>query len=133
MVKRLLSFFYLLPQLWRALSQDRDQVDIKSRKVKISPYFRGKPELNPELCRGCGLCERDCPAFALELERENRDRYRLILYQDRCAYCGQCEASCSFKAIKLGNEISTGAADKEEFKEILVDRISDLPKQNNNK
>jgi hydrogenase-4 component H len=125
MLERLRSFFYLVPELWRAFSRRKEASRARSDNIQISPYFRGKPELDPELCRGCGVCVRDCPAYALELEREDRERFRLVLYQDRCAYCGQCEASCDFEAIKLGNKIAVGAAEREDFVEVLVDHLDD--------
>lgn len=54
-----------------------------------------KIEINPELCKGCGLCQRNCPVNAIE--GEGRDKR--VINQDKCIKCGTCIASCPFKAI----------------------------------
>ena len=54
-----------------------------------------KITINPEKCKGCGLCQRNCPVNAIEGEaREVR-----TINQDKCIKCGTCLTSCPFKAI----------------------------------
>ena len=89
--------------------------------------------IDPVLCTGCGLCVRDCPAFALELEHgssaqsasKGREKFRLIHYHDRCAYCGQCEASCRFGAIVLNNDFVPASPSRDELRQVMVDRDSE--------
>ena len=51
--------------------------------------------INAEKCKGCGLCQRNCPVRAIEGEaRETRK-----INQDKCIKCGTCITSCPFKAI----------------------------------
>ncbi len=83
----------------------------------MPPYFRGKVTVEPALCTGCGACVRDCPAFALELEREGRERFRLIHYHDRCAYCGQRQDVCRQGAIRLTSEYVPAAAGRDALRE----------------
>ena len=90
--------------------------------AELPEGYRGRVVIREENCRGCGLCVRDCPAFALELEREGRDAYRLIYHPERCAYCGQCELSCNFDAIYLSNEFVPGEPNRENLSVVLVDR-----------
>ena len=55
-----------------------------------------KIEIDPELCKSCGLCQRNCPVNAIEGElREKR-----TINQDKCIKCGTCIKSCPFHAIK---------------------------------
>lgn len=55
-----------------------------------------KITIDQELCKGCGLCQRNCPVEAIEGEaREKR-----TINQDKCIKCGTCIATCPFKAIK---------------------------------
>ena len=114
---RLHSLIYLLPELWRTLFRRPITVRFPFAPVELPPYFRGKVTITPALCRGCGLCVRDCPASALKLERESPEKFRLIHYHDRCAYCGQCEASCNYGAIVLTNEFTSATADRRALRE----------------
>ncbi len=122
---RLHSLVYLLPQLWRTLFTRPITVRYPFGPLELPPYFRGRVVIDIDLCRGCGLCVRDCPAFALELERESdtlgpskgRDQFRLIHYHDRCAYCGQCQDVCRYEAIWLTSEYVPAAADRDALRE----------------
>ncbi|MBC8447287.1 MAG: 4Fe-4S binding protein [Chloroflexi bacterium] len=122
---RLHSLVYLLPQLWRTLFTRPITVRYPFAPLELPPYFRGRVVINIDLCRGCGLCVRDCPAFALELERESdtlspskgHDKFQLIHYHDRCACCGQCQDVCRYEAIWLTSEYVPAAADRDVLRE----------------
>ncbi|RKY29966.1 MAG: 4Fe-4S dicluster domain-containing protein [Candidatus Omnitrophota bacterium] len=46
----------------------------------ISTDSRGRPVVNPEICRGCGLCEENCPVpgeAAIRVSNEGERRYYL--------------------------------------------------------
>ena len=54
-----------------------------------------KITIDPEKCKGCGLCQKHCPVEAIEGEaREKR-----VINQDKCIKCGTCLANCPFHAI----------------------------------
>ena len=121
---RLRSLIYLLPELGRTLLTRRATVRYPFAPLELPPCFRGKVTIEPTLCTGCGLCVRDCPAFALELHRENRDAFRLIHYQDRCAYCGQCQDSCRLGAVRLVDEFVQAAPRRDALTQVVVERIA---------
>lgn len=126
-MSRLRSLLYLLPQFWRTLFTRPITVRYPFAPLELPFHFRGKVTIDPALCRGCGACVRDCPAFALELEREDRERFRLIHYRDRCAYCGQCAASCQFGAIALINEFVHAAPQRDTLSQVMVEQGNDVP------
>ncbi len=143
-MSRLHSLVYLLPELWRTLFTRPITVRYPFGPLELPPYFRGKVIIEPTLCTGCGACVRDCPAFALELERKSdalnkaeelalskaeglvlskaegskgHEEFRLIHYHDRCAYCGQCQDVCRQGAIRLTSEYVPAAADRDALRE----------------
>ena len=52
--------------------------------------------IDPELCKGCTKCARNCPVGAIEGTVRNPHH----IDQSKCIKCGACLNSCPFKAIK---------------------------------
>ncbi len=54
-----------------------------------------KITIDEEKCKGCGLCQKNCPVNAID--GEGRDKR--IINQEKCIKCGTCITSCPFHAI----------------------------------
>ena len=54
--------------------------------------------INPELCVGCTLCARNCPADAIVGERKSPH----FIDTGKCIKCGACKDRCKFNAISVG-------------------------------
>ena len=52
-------------------------------------------EIDPEACKGCGICLKNCPAEAISGER----REPHVIDQEKCTYCGTCLEKCPFTAV----------------------------------
>ena len=53
-------------------------------------------KINPELCKGCSLCSRQCPAGAIS----GQIKSPFVIDQDKCIKCGACQSACKFNAIE---------------------------------
>ena len=52
--------------------------------------------IDPEKCKGCSLCSKNCPVGAIHGELKSP----FEIDQDKCIKCGVCIAKCPFKAIE---------------------------------
>jgi NAD-dependent dihydropyrimidine dehydrogenase PreA subunit len=59
------------------------------------------PEIDRELCTGCGDCVAVCPAGVLALEKG----HAVMAHAEDCQYCGDCEELCPYGAIARAFEI----------------------------
>ena len=52
-------------------------------------------EIDPEACKGCGICLKNCPVDAITGER----REPHTIDQEKCSLCGACLEKCPFTAV----------------------------------
>lgn len=57
-----------------------------------------KPHIISELCKGCGVCMKKCPANAISGEKKMPHS----IDEKLCIKCGACVSSCKFNAIAIG-------------------------------
>lgn len=80
----------------------------------------GLPEVNADICSGCGACVKACPRNVIELRNKGkRDRrvYVSCINKDKgavakkacgaaCIGCGKCAKVCKFDAITVENNVA---------------------------
>ena len=52
--------------------------------------------IDPDLCKGCTKCARNCPVDAIS----GKVKELHVIDQDKCIKCGACMTACSFGAIR---------------------------------
>lgn len=67
-----------------------------SRRGKLSQHSDCSPQINPDKCKRCGLCQKICPVKCIE-EKEGR----FVINEKNCIGCAQCIAICPWGAIKI--------------------------------
>ncbi len=77
--------------------RDEYEEHVKDKKCRANECkAMSKITINPDLCKGCGLCQKNCPVGAIEGEGPGTKR---TINQEKCIKCGTCIRSCPFKAI----------------------------------
>jgi hypothetical protein len=86
-----------------------------TRRGKLSQHSTIRPEINEELCRGCGTCLSWCHFNALTIQPASNKAW---INPELCAGCGECILSCPENAVKL-NWNESGAYVQEKMVEHL--------------
>lgn len=59
--------------------------------------------IDPELCKGCGICKKECPNEAIVIENKK------AVIRENCASCGVCTRVCPFQAATRNIDLKQGA------------------------
>jgi len=119
-LRKLFKQSYLLLEMIRTITNPPVTIKYPFGKLSLPSGFRGKVVMDSELCIGCGQCVRDCPCFALSMERQKKNSFQIFYSPSNCAFCGQCELSCKYGAIRLINQFVPAVSDTELLTEELV-------------
>ena len=58
------------------------------------------PWINSSTCTGCGICEQNCPANAIEVHEQ-----KAVLNQEVCIHCGICHSVCPQDTVRHDSEL----------------------------
>ena len=67
-----------------------------SRAGKMDQHSSGKPSIDPEMCRGCARCTRECGSNAIQMVDK-----KAVIDENLCTGCGRCIGACAFDAISI--------------------------------
>lgn len=82
--------------------------------VKPPENLRGRLEIDPMKCIGCGGCVRICPSRLIEI-KDIDDSRTVMFHTGRCIYCGRCASVCPEKAIRITHEFELATDNKEDL------------------
>ena len=72
-----------------------------SRAGKKDQHCNGKPIIDPEKCRGCKRCLKECANDGLRFDEATG---KMTLNADNCVGCGRCIGACNFDAIDFAQD-----------------------------
>lgn len=73
-----------------------------SRAGKKDQHSSGKAQIDPNLCRGCRKCQKECANGGLVFNPEAKK----MTVSANCMGCGRCLGSCNFDAISFAEEVA---------------------------
>ena len=77
--------------------RDEYEAHIKEKRCPAGQCQKLKQiVIDPELCKGCSKCARQCPVNAIE--GKIKEPFKIDL--SKCIRCGSCISACAFNAIK---------------------------------
>ncbi len=96
----------MFSDIWQSLWQRPVTQKYPFERTAVPERLRGKLHYNSEKCTGCALCNKDCPANAIEIITIDKKEKRFVMkyHADRCTYCAQCLESCRFSCLNLSDE-----------------------------
>jgi len=83
------------------LNQFRDTMNLPPQFFDISPSYREYPEVDEDLCIGCGACLDECPIGAIQLKETEDKEIRSNIMPTHCCGCSTCTIYCVRSAIKV--------------------------------
>ncbi len=91
-----------------------------SRAGKTEQHSGGKPDINPELCRGCRKCQKECANEGLKFDAAGK---KMSVNQVNCVGCGRCLGACNFDAIEFNDSAANEMLNRRmaEYTKAVVD------------
>lgn len=74
-----------------------------SRAGKKDQHCNGQAIIDPEKCRGCKRCLRECANDGLVYDEVNK---KMTINADNCVGCGRCIGACNFDAIDFAHNVA---------------------------
>ena len=104
-----------LREAWICIKAGRVTLPYPFQPHDPAPGFRGKIQVDPDLCFGCGGCANVCPAGVIVMNDRDQHTRVMEFFWQRCTYCGRCAEVCPEDAIAMSQEFETATAKPEDM------------------
>ena len=86
--------------------------------------LRGRVEIDPALCVGCGTCVHVCAAGAINISKfEDGSGFEITVWRNSCCLCAQCRHYCPTKAVTLSNDWHSAHRATEKYTQITRAKV----------
>lgn len=86
--------------------------------------LRGRVEIDPDLCLGCGTCVHVCAAGAINISKfADGSGFEITVWRNSCCLCAQCRHYCPTKAITLSNDWHSAHRATEKYTQITRAKV----------
>ena len=86
--------------------------------------LRGRVEIDPTLCVGCGTCVHVCAAGAINISKfEDGSGFEITVWRNSCCLCAQCRHYCPTKAVTLSNDWHSAHRATEKYTQITRAKV----------
>ena len=102
----------LLPEAARCFVRKPATVLYPKERLPVPEGLRGIPVVDTEVCIGCKICARQCPAAAIEMVDVGAKAPRPAFHYDICIFCAVCAEVCPKKAITMTPEFEVASTDR---------------------
>lgn len=106
--------FKITKTLFKSLAGKPATVRYPYEKPRIYERTRGHIDIDIDACIHCGICQRRCPANAIEVSKPNLS---WSIERMRCVQCNSCVEVCPKKCLTMSNTYTapTGEPVKDVF------------------
>ncbi len=73
---------------------------MKTGLKKVTTYEAELPKVKEDKCSHCGMCARNCPYFAIDMNEKKIPEFNA----EKCFRCGLCASKCPVKAIEFKHQ-----------------------------
>ena len=86
--------------------------------------LRGRVEIDPDLCLGCGTCVHVCAVGAINISKfADGSGFEITVWRNSCCLCAQCRHYCPTKAITLSNDWHSAHRATEKYTQITRAKV----------
>lgn len=84
-------------------------------KQELDDNFRGKHQFCIDKCLGCGICQKVCPANAINIIKNDNKVVEYVIDYSKCIFCGNCAEYCTKNAISMGKDYELASDNKNDL------------------
>lgn len=92
------------------IKQKKRTIKYPSKKILMPRPYRGKPEINENLCTKCESCIKCCPVNAISMSNG-----AVVIDIGKCIFCLECTLACKSNAIRFTDQYKLACSQRSDL------------------